>query len=47
MNNRLIKVVVPTKEEFNRLNDFGIDVEAPITRAFIEELHKELIKLND
>lgn len=48
MKNRIIKVIVPTKEEISRLEKkFGIDVEACIVKAFVEDLHHILYPEDD
>jgi len=47
MKNKIIKVIVPTKEEISRLEEFGIDVEACIVKAFVEDLHHILYPEDD
>lgn len=39
---RIIKVVIPTQEEIDRLAGYGIDVEAHLIKTFIDELHMRL-----
>ena len=41
---RIIKVILPKKEEIEHLESVGIDVETEYTQAFIQEL-KERLKL--
>ncbi len=39
---RIIKVVVPTQEEIDKLAELGIDVEAHLVKVFRDELHMRL-----
>lgn len=40
--NRIIKVAIPTKEQIEKLESLGIDVEAKLAEGFIKELHQIL-----
>lgn len=41
-NDRIIKVVIPTREEIDQLAGYGIDIEAHLVKAFKDELHYRL-----
>lgn len=40
--NRIIKVAIPSKEQIEKLESLGVDVEAKLTEGFMKELHKIL-----
>lgn len=42
MEDRLIKVLIPTDEEIARLKELGIDIESHLIMSFREELHRIL-----
>jgi len=42
MEERVIKVVIPTEEEIEKLKEYGIDVEPHLVKAFADELHRRL-----
>lgn len=42
MEDRVIKVVIPTDEEIERLKECGIDIEACLIQVFANELYHTL-----
>lgn len=47
MDVRIIKVILPEKEEIEHLESVGIDVEAEYTQGFIQELKERLKQIRN
>lgn len=42
MEDRIIKIAVPTQEEIDKLAELGIDVESHLIKLFRDEFHRIL-----